>query len=277
MKNSLVPVKNAAQGGAAGFPSLAQLTALRAWYAGLDARSAVVQYLGHTKADGQSSRAMLNAVRRQLAAYAHTRHREDLASLILHPARERLERARAVQHAIDKLRNLPLPTPLVTDAVDRWLPTRAARALQAFGIHTLADLTVRVPRRRRWWAVVPGLGATAARHIEAFFAAHPALTARARALVVVDTAQDVVPWELLQVPEDVDGSQGRFRAPAATCTLRARNDFEAVQAWLSLHEAPATQRAYRKEAERLILWAVLDRSKALSSLTTEDAIAVDST
>jgi site-specific recombinase XerD len=46
-----------------------------------------------------------------------------------------------------------------------------------------------------------------------------------------------------------------------------------VQAWLSLHESPATQRAYRKEAERLILWAIVDRERALSSLTTEDAIA----
>jgi site-specific recombinase XerD len=46
-----------------------------------------------------------------------------------------------------------------------------------------------------------------------------------------------------------------------------------VQAWLSLHESPATQRAYRKEAERLILWAIVDRERALSSLTTDDAIA----
>jgi site-specific recombinase XerC len=55
--------------------------------------------------------------------------------------------------------------------------------------------------------------------------------------------------------------------------LSANNDYEAVQAWLSLQESIATQRAYRKEAERLILWAILERSKALSSLTTEDAIA----
>jgi len=46
-----------------------------------------------------------------------------------------------------------------------------------------------------------------------------------------------------------------------------------VQAWLSLHESPATQRAYRKEAERLLLWAIVERGRALSSLTTEDAVA----
>jgi site-specific recombinase XerD len=55
--------------------------------------------------------------------------------------------------------------------------------------------------------------------------------------------------------------------------LSADHDYGAVQAWLSLQESAATQRAYRKEAERLMLWAILERGKALSSLNTEDAIA----
>ena len=82
-----------------------------------------------------------------------------------------------------------------------------------------------------------------------------------------------MPWERLVVPEAVDGSAGTFRAPRASCALAADNDYQAVHAWLSLHEAAATQRAYRKEAERLILWAIVERGRALSSLTTEDAIA----
>src|SRR5262249_47019556 len=133
--------------------------------------------------------------------------------------------------------------------------------------------TVRIPRRRRWWAAIPGLGTASARQIEAFFAAHPQLTERARALVVVDAPEDIVPWERIVVPHEVDGSQGTFRAPRATCTLSANNDYDAVHAWLALHESPATQRAYRKEAERLILWAIVERGRALSSLTAEDAVA----
>ena len=35
----------------------------------------------------------------------------------------------------------------------------------------------------------------------------------------------------------------------------------------------STQRSYRKEAERLLLWSILVRSKALSSLAVEDATA----
>ncbi|MDP9606094.1 UNVERIFIED_ORG: site-specific recombinase XerD [Variovorax paradoxus] len=256
----------------AGFPTLSQLAALRAWYAGLPARAAVAQYLGQSRATGQSSRAMLSGIRRQLAEFARQRHRDDLALLIAHPAAEREERARAVRDAIEKLQQLPLPVPMVTDSVDRWLPTRAARALQTSGIRTLADLTLRVPRRRRWWAVVPGLGARSARQIEEFFAANPELTERAWALVVAPRTE-ISPWEHLIVPQEVDGSRGTFRAPQATCTLSASNDYEAVRAWLSLQESAATQRAYRKEAERLMLWAILERGRALSSLTTEDAIA----
>ncbi len=82
------------------------------------------------------------------------------------------------------MRTAPAPAPQISDAVDQWLPLRAARALQAAGIATLADLTVRIPRRRQWWTAVPGLGPASARQIEAFFAVHPALTERARALIV---------------------------------------------------------------------------------------------
>ena len=82
-----------------------------------------------------------------------------------------------------------------------------------------------------------------------------------------------MPWEQLKLPHEVDGSAGTFRAPRATSTLDADNDYAAVHAWLSLHESAATRRAYRKEAERLILWAIVERGRALSSLTTEDAVA----
>jgi site-specific recombinase XerD len=91
--------------------------------------------------------------------------------------------------------------------------------------------------------------------------------------MVSETLQTVVPWERLKVPEELNGMHGTFRGPPSSCTLSADNDYEAVQAWLALHESSATKRAYRKEAERLILWAVVERGHALSSLTTEDATA----
>jgi hypothetical protein len=115
-----------------------------------------------------------------------------------------------------------------------------------------------VPRRRRWWSGIAGLGPAGSRHIEAFFAQH-------RALITVNQAQYLIPWERLVVPKVIDGSRGTFRAPRASCALDASNDCQAVNAWLSLHESAATK--------RLILWAIVERGRALSSLTTEDAIA----
>ncbi|MEX3973798.1 phage integrase family protein [Paraburkholderia caribensis] len=255
------------------FPDADQLAALRGWYAGMSSRAAVERYLPHGRAFGESARGILSAVRRQLIAFALERQRADLAGLLQHPANERTARARPVAHAIELLRSLPVPQPQISDDIGLWLTPRAARVLHACGMDTLADLTVRVPRRRGWWRTVPGLGRTGARQIEAFFAAHPQLTERARALITVTTSRVVVPWERLWVPHEVDGSRGTFRAPRRACTLDAGNDYEAVQAWLALHEASTTQRAYRKEAERLILWAIVERGRALSSLTTEDATA----
>lgn len=252
------------------FPDDAELAALRAWYAGLNVRAAVARYLGDRKAPGASARGVLGRIRRALVAYAVSRHRDDLAEVF----GERGPRsADAVARAIETLRSLPAPMPHIADDIDRWLPPRAVAALQAHSIRTLAELTVRIPRRRRWWVAIDGLGVASARHIEAFFAAHPALTERARALIVAAPAGDIVPWEQLRVPNEVDGSHGQFRAPRAACLLNASNDYEAIQSWLSLHESAATQRVYRKEAERLILWAIVERGRALSSLNTDDAIA----
>ena len=267
------PSDSTASEGPVGLPDAHALAAVRAWYQGLSAREAVARYLGHRKVDGESSRGILGRVRRQLDTYALQLHRPDLAALFSHPESERSKHARAVAKAIELLPTLVTPEPLIGDDVGQWLPPRVAKALQAHGIKTLAALTVRVPRRRRWWTAIPGVGAASARQIESFFAAHPQLTERARALVVVDPPQDVVPWERIVVPREVDGSRGTLRAPRATCTLSADNDYDAVHAWLALHESQATQRAYRKEAERLILWAIVERGRALSSLTTEDAVA----
>ncbi|MGF6444675.1 phage integrase family protein [Paraburkholderia youngii] len=257
----------------ADFPDADSLAALRAWYTGQSSREVVARYLPGEVGEGRSARGVLGRIRRRLQAIARAAHRDDLAALFDHPAEERALHAKSVAHAIELLRTARPPEPQITDDVAQWFAPRAVRSLHAHGINTLAELTVRVPRRRQWWKAVPGLGAGSARAIEEFFAAWSALTEKARALIIASRRGELVPWESLQVPHEVDGSQGTFRAPKATCALDADNDYEAVQTWLALHESPATQRTYRKEAERLILWAIVERGRALSSLTTEDAIA----
>lgn len=256
-----------------GFPGAAALAALRAWYSGLTARACVVRYLDKHRADGQSSRAILTGVRQQLMDFARRRHRDDLAKVFEHSAEQRLDRARDALLTIEAIRHLPEPSATLLDDVSVWLPGRAAQALQRAGIKTLADVAPRTLRRRQWWVEVPGLGVTSAKRLEALLADMPAIMNKARALVAVRAPADVVPLERLEVPLALDGSEGELRAPKKGCTLGARTDIEAVNAWLALHETPTTARAYRKEAERLMLWALLERGKPLSSLMNEDAVA----
>ncbi|MGF6920984.1 phage integrase family protein [Paraburkholderia sp. 40] len=273
MKTRHTPIPSLPAPAPARLPNADELAVLRAWYAGLPARQAVARYLPAAVGDGRSARGVVGRIRRTLLAAAQALHRADLAALLDHPADQREQHAKTVAHVIELLRTAVPPEPQIADDIAQWLSRRAVRVLRAHGITTLADLTVRIPRRRQWWKAVPGLGAASARAIEQFFAACPALTDKARALVVASQRGDIVPWETLRLPHEVDGTRGTFRAPVATCTLDASNDYEAVQTWLALQESPATRRTYRKEAERLILWAIVERGRALSSLTTDDAIA----
>lgn len=78
-----------------------------------------------------------------------------------------------------------------------------------------------------------------------------------------------------QLPPHLDGSAGTNRAaPGQPNLLGAADDLAALRAFLMEYAAsPATLRAYRKEAERLLLWAVIERGRPLSSLTREDLAA----
>lgn len=116
-----------------------------------------------------------------------------------------------------------------------------------------------------------------------------------------DTA--IVPLDKLIVPAQLDGRSGAYRVPQHLCLMRAQNDFEAVLIWLNSKQALSpdkiaamkrqrgvdplapegaldwlqyvshTQRAYLREAERFMLWAIIQRQKPLSSMTLEDCQA----
>lgn len=238
----------------------------------MPSREALARYCPLTLEKGTSARGVLGRLRRQLVDFALSRHRSDLAEMFQCAADERTRYSKAITRALEVLSSLPIPQPRISDPIDVWLLPRTVGALRDHGIKTLADLTVRIPRRRRWWIAIPGLGARSAHRIEVFFAAHPALTERARALVV-ETPAPVMPGEKIHLPHEVDCSHDTFRAPRQRCALAATNDYQAISAWLALHEVTETQRAYRREDERLLLWAILERGRALSSLTNEDATA----
>lgn len=75
------------------------------------------------------------------------------------------------------------------------------------------------------------------------------------------------------LPIELDGSRGSNRATGNKPQIAARNDPEAIRAWLARYDdTPTTFQNYRKEAERLLLWSVLQLGKPLSALTHEDLL-----
>ena len=81
-----------------------------------------------------------------------------------------------------------------------------------------------------------------------------------------------MPLEYLDTPSNLTGETGSNRAPNfITKQIAAINDLQAIEAWVAEFEnSPQTQRAYRKEAERLLLWSLIEKQKPLSSLTRDD-------
>jgi site-specific recombinase XerD len=121
----------------------------------------------------------------------------------------------------------------------------------------------------------------------------------ARLQAVVPPATGIVPLDKLIVPASLSGADGLYRLPQQLCLMKASNDYEAVLAWIRAKRGVAetkrrppgaasamapgpladlgslshTQRAYLKEAERFLLWAIVQRQRPLSSMTLEDCTA----
>lgn len=178
--------------------------------------------------------------------------------------------------------DLTLASPLAT-----WFAPAIAERLHRADLFTVAQLVDRIASvPRRWWSGIPGIGEGKGQRIRRFLEAHlgpvqvatpaRALASSALFAAAAGTLQAqfaVVPLERLQVPAGLNGEQGSFRAPLERCAIAARHDYDAVLTWLDTKGSALTKTAYRREVERLLLWCVLQRRTALSSLTLEDALA----
>jgi integrase len=83
----------------------------------------------------------------------------------------------------------------------------------------------------------------------------------------------LAPLERLAVPHALSGAHGENRS-RAFCYIQANHDLDAVRAYLNRYrDQPKTLRAYTKELERFLLWAVVLRGKALSDLRVDDCEA----
>lgn len=79
------------------------------------------------------------------------------------------------------------------------------------------------------------------------------------------------PLEYLSPPAGLSGSQGTNRGDRKNCALDADTDIEAIRLWLKAKGSNAnTQGAYRREAERFLLWCLLEKRTCLSSVKLDD-------
>jgi integrase len=86
-------------------------------------------------------------------------------------------------------------------------------------------------------------------------------------------APRLAPFERLAIPTALSGEHGMNRG-RDFAFIRAEHDLAAVHAHLNRYrDRPATLRAYMRELERLVLWLVIVRGVALSSMTVEDGEA----
>jgi site-specific recombinase XerD len=214
-----------------------------------------------------------------------------IARKIARNARLRVRQAAA----LERMERLLVEDPAPEHPLEGWLEPSVAARLGAAGLATLADLLALIQRRRqRWYTAVPKLGPKGAQRITDWLSQHasslgqelsplattprrqfaPDHPALARPLTADGQPPDVVPIETLgqlRLPAQLDGSQGLNRAPLPRHQAGVNTDLQAVNAWLATYRASAhTARAYRREAERLLLWAIVARDKPLSSLNTVD-------
>ncbi|WP_250517719.1 site-specific integrase [Caballeronia sp. INDeC2] len=199
---------------------------------------------------------------------------------------------------VEQASTLAAAVPLMTHPVHLWFRPLIAQRLSGEGISTLGALVDYCNARGgSWWRSVPRIGALRARTIVAWLRRHET-TLGAKIAADVDTASLVpasasesesdgrvvvvggdpseprlAPFEQLAVPAELSGTTGLNRA-RNFAFIRAEHDLAAVHAYLHRYrDRPTTLRAYTRELERLILWSVVVRRKALSSLTVEDCEA----
>jgi hypothetical protein len=204
---------------------------------------------------------------------------------------------------------LAAAAPAPDHSIGRWFRPRVASRLKGEGIATLGELIAFCNRRGgSWWRSIPRIGAGRAAVVVAWLRRHE-MQLRLRVDADVDTrdplvAADVVqvrpvgsdhldaggegqptvakrltdrltlaPLERMAVQNTLSGADGENRSVAFRY-IQARHDLEAVRAYLNKYrDQPKTLRAYTKEVERFLLWSVVVRGKALSSLVVDDCEA----
>lgn len=185
---------------------------------------------------------------------------------------ERLRRK--LRDALAWLEQVAAQTARPEDPVEAWFEAGTAQRLIDAGYSTLGDIaTAHRLKGAAWARQVRGIGATKARRIaEAIGRWGVDVGAPPERREGERHVHAIVPLERLLPARELSGETGTNRDISPT--LAAQDDRQAIEAWLfSLSGSPHTRRAYRKEAERFLLWCIFERGKPMSSATVEDCAA----
>lgn len=168
----------------------------------------------------------------------------------------RVRRLRAARLALlADLEATAAEQPHPNDLLHGWLAPALALELSQRGLLTLGELQGLIGQGGRWWRGLRAFGPVKA----------------ARLQQQVDQLLGVRPAPQWQLDATLSGAAGANRAPAGVARVDAADDRAAVRAWIAARAgSPLTATAYEREAERFLLWMVLERRKALSDATAED-------
>ncbi|MEX3964518.1 phage integrase family protein [Paraburkholderia sp. EG286B] len=172
--------------------------------------------------------------------------------------------------------------PQLDDLIHDWLGHWISERFEKLGIRTIGRLHQFLSGGLvEWHRRVPGLKREDGRYITQWLYDHASLLGVRKATLPpldrVDARQkareksaNIAPIEAFLVPEELDGRNGENRGPLQRCDLPVSNDLEAIIYWLEGFRGMAAFVSYRHETERLLLWTILEKKKAFSSLTALD-------
>ncbi len=194
---------------------------------------------------------------------------------------------------VEQASTLAVAAPSCGHQVGLWFRPLVTKRLIGEGIGTLGQLVDFCNSHGgSWWRSMPRIGPHRARVLVAWLRRHekdlgksidadvdsgalvPAV-GLGNVVVVGGTidAPQLAPFERLSIPTALSGEHGTNRARDFSF-IRAEHDLAAVHAYLNRYrDRPPTLRAYTRELERLVLWLVVVRRVALSSMTVEDCEA----
>lgn len=183
----------------------------------------------------------------------------------------RRERLRERQlDLIRKIQGLAAEQPLASDLLSGWFDDATAARLIGAGLTTLGELSAKVAAGARWYSALPAIGQAKASRIEAHLATLLPRTSASAAEKPVFAL--VTTPSLLTVVADGETAKPPSPALPSSSLLAARNDIEAVDAWIAARACSTlTTTAYRREANRLLLWLQYERGgKALRQMDVGD-------